>query len=49
LYVTPNKTFRLKIVLASYTSQVGYIEFTVTVNRYTCTNATSYTRVESAL
>ena len=43
LYETPNKSFRLKIVLASFTSRIGYIAFTVTVNRFTCTSATVYT------
>jgi len=43
LYVTPQKSFRLKIVLASYIDIIGYIPFTVTVNRYTCTSATVYT------
>lgn len=44
---TTSFTFRLKIVLTSYPAQVGYISFTVNVNRYTCTSATVYTRVES--
>ena len=49
LYTSSPFTFRLKIVLFSYPSQVGYITFTVNVNRYTCTSSTVYTRVESAL
>jgi hypothetical protein len=47
LYQTPNKSFRLKIVLASFTSRIGYIAFTVTVNRYTCISSTVYTQVGS--
>jgi hypothetical protein len=47
LYLSSPFTFRLKIVLASYTSRIGYISFTVNVNRYTCvasgTSATVYT------
>ena len=46
---TTSFTVRLKIVLTSYSSQVGYITFTVNVNRYTCTSLTVYNRVESAL
>lgn len=47
LYQNPNKSFRLKIVLASFTSRIGYIAFTVTVNRYTCNSSTVYTQVGS--
>jgi len=47
LYLNSPFTFRLKILLASYTSRIGYISFTVNVNRYTCVasgdSATVYT------
>jgi hypothetical protein len=45
LYLTPTYTFRLKIMLADYTSRIGYIQFTVIVNRYTCISSTVYTAV----